>query len=189
MDWCVNAYTDANHHPVAVVNGDEGNATVRVAAAVGTSFQLDASASSDPDGDQLYFTWQVYPEAGTYEGEVEINGSSSSQTVVTVPGDCEGKTFHILLSVKDSGEPVLFSYRRVIVTGEGPETAGSKKKRPSAYVRLQSIESESLRNSCLLNGRQVTGCSAMGVYVLGKKHSIFSEYFKSGTRPWSGLNE
>jgi hypothetical protein len=65
MDWTIKGAADANHNPIAVVNGQTGQAPVTIETAVGTPVVLDASASTDPDGDTLRYSWFFYPEAGT----------------------------------------------------------------------------------------------------------------------------
>lgn len=62
MQWTVNA-TDANHHPVAIVNDTCGVDALEVEYRFGESVVLDASASYDPDGDALEFNWWHYREA------------------------------------------------------------------------------------------------------------------------------
>jgi hypothetical protein len=65
MDWTVKAPRDANHNPIAVVNGHDGKAPVTIDAIRGTPFVLDAAGTHDPDGHALKYSWFFYPEAGT----------------------------------------------------------------------------------------------------------------------------
>jgi hypothetical protein len=57
VKWCVEPYENANHNPVAIVNGSEGQQPLPVTAGVGDELVFDASASYDPDGDQISFNW------------------------------------------------------------------------------------------------------------------------------------
>jgi len=115
MDWCVESYSEANHNPVAIVNSDSSRNPLRISAAPGDVVSLDASGSSDPDGDGLSFKWWVYMEAGTYESTVSITDNTSIQASLQIPSDAAGKTIHVILEVKDDGSPPLTSYRRVII--------------------------------------------------------------------------
>jgi hypothetical protein len=75
MDWTIKAPRDANHNPEAIVDlpwlpasagrRNAGKAPVLVDATVGRPVVLDASPSTDPDGNRLTFRWFYYPEAGT----------------------------------------------------------------------------------------------------------------------------
>ncbi|WP_168122447.1 nucleoside hydrolase-like domain-containing protein [Paenibacillus sp. HB172176] len=110
MDWCVADYDSCNHAPVARIDSPK-----TIAAAPGSAVRLDASASSDPDGDELDFEWRIYKEAGTCSGEAVIRNSHASKAEVDIPLDSEGCSIHIILSVTDRGEPPLTSYGRVVV--------------------------------------------------------------------------
>ncbi len=116
MDWCVQPYEKANHHPLAAFGGDATNSIVRLGAAPGETIELDASASSDPDGDALDFRWWLYKEAGTYEGELDIPEARAAQTACQVPVDASGKEIHVILEVQDRS-PVapLWDYRRIVI--------------------------------------------------------------------------
>ncbi|MCH6256127.1 DUF1593 domain-containing protein [Puniceicoccaceae bacterium K14] len=117
MDWCVKSYADANHNPVAVVNGDESKKVLYLEAKVGEAVTIDSSGSLDPDGDSMSYNWWVYERAGTYTGKVEVTEPNASSVCVRVPHDAVGKTIHVILTLRDSGTPQLTSYRRVVITG------------------------------------------------------------------------
>ncbi len=103
-----------NRNPVVVVNSDNSLASIKVTPIQGTSVTIDASASHDPDGDKLTFSWWVLTEAGTYTQDITISGSDSSRAIVQVPSDSAGKSFHVICEVTDSGTPALTAYRRII---------------------------------------------------------------------------
>ena len=119
MDWCVKPYDEANHHPVAVINGDESNAIVNKSVKVSEELRFDASGSSDPDNDKLSYRWWIYPEAGRkpYGKEFEIKNSDLSKIAFTIPEDASGKELHLILEVWDESNIVpLVDYRRVVLT-------------------------------------------------------------------------
>ena len=68
MDWTIKPFTEANHNPVVVVNGQAGTAPIFVDAVVGQPVVLDASQSHDPDGQTLHYEWFHYAEAGFGDG-------------------------------------------------------------------------------------------------------------------------
>jgi len=117
FDWCVKPYAEANHHPVAAVNGDATDAIVRRTAKPNEKLQFDASASSDPDRDPLSFRWYFYPEAGTYDGELpDLAGRNAQQCSFEIPLDAAGTQIHLILEVTDGSDIVpLTDYRRVVI--------------------------------------------------------------------------
>lgn len=111
MDWCVSDYADANHAPVAKLNHAN-----ELTVAPGDTVKLDASLSSDPDGDSLTYKWWQYNEPGTYQGSVSITDAAKAQATFVAPGVSEPQTLHLILEVTDNGSPALKGYQRVIVT-------------------------------------------------------------------------
>jgi len=136
MDWGVKSYAEANHNPIASVNNDNSSNILNISAAAGETITLDGSGSSDPDGNNLSFKWWQYKEAGTYNGTVSINNSTSSTCNFIVPTDAQnGQEIHIILSLHDNGTPSLPDYKRVIVTvGENTGELNP----PAAPSNLQS---------------------------------------------------
>jgi microcompartment protein CcmK/EutM len=90
---------------------------LRRIAKAGETVALDASNSTDPDGQSLRFEWVYYPEAGTYRGEpVMIADAASARASFTAPVMDVEQTIHVVLIVTDEGTPPLTRYQRVIVT-------------------------------------------------------------------------
>lgn len=122
MDWCVKPKAQANHNPIAVVNGVRGTAPVRIRVHAGDTIRLSAEGSSDPDGDTLSFRWFYYPEAGTTGGnpdDMTITGADSAHAELSVPAG-DWSQLHVILEVRDHGTPSLFAYRRTILENLGP---------------------------------------------------------------------
>jgi hypothetical protein len=111
MDWCTKSYQEANHPPVPVLRNPK-----QINVKSGEGFSLDASGSTDPDGDNLSFLWFNYPEAGSYKKMIKIDGVENAHGAYVVAPEVEKKeTVHIILKVTDKGTPPLSRYKRVIV--------------------------------------------------------------------------
>lgn len=114
LDWCTKSYKEANHPPVAKVNGPD-QFTVKS----GEIFKLDADGSYDPDGDALSYLWFQYPEAGTFNGNISFGMLAENLYnvhTIKAPLVDSPQTVHFILKVTDKGTPALLRYRRVIVT-------------------------------------------------------------------------
>jgi hypothetical protein len=116
MDWCVRGYGEANHHPVACVDGDQTRRVLHRNAIAGQRVMLDAIGTQDPDGDAITYRWWQYVEVGTYGQAVSIQNAESPKASFVVPAVDVSKTIHVILEATDRGRPPLTSYRRVTIT-------------------------------------------------------------------------
>ncbi|MFW6268892.1 MAG: nucleoside hydrolase-like domain-containing protein [Bacillota bacterium] len=114
MDWCVKSYKNANHKPVAIINGDKTKKIIKKEVRPGQKISLDASSSYDPDGDKLYYKWWFYKEAGRYNNSINIEENEKPIITIKVPKDGINKDVHIILEVTDDGDPSLTVFRRII---------------------------------------------------------------------------
>jgi hypothetical protein len=130
MDWTVKDFAHANHNPVVVVNGKTGTAPIEIEAEAGQIVTLDATGTSDPDGQALTYKWFLYLEAGlhgNHGADVTLTGEDGPVLKVTVKSPCRSAwipglmpcrgagVVHIILAVTDNGSPRMTSYRRVIL--------------------------------------------------------------------------
>lgn len=112
MDWTIKSYAEANHPPVPRLNHPD-----RLTVRSGQGITLDASGSSDPDGDSISYLWFHYPEAGAYQELLTTGGAENADRFnVTAPKVDKEVTLHFILRVTDKGTPALSRYQRVIVT-------------------------------------------------------------------------
>jgi hypothetical protein len=117
MDWCVKSFEEANHPPSARIQ-DDSELSVRP----GQWITIDASESSDPDGDQLDFQWIHYNETGNFYSlpwrSLQLEGVGNSQLRLRVhPGVKLTSPQHtqFILAVTDNGTPPLTRYERVVI--------------------------------------------------------------------------
>ncbi len=127
MDWCIKPYEKANHAPVPVVKmytrvPDRADDTPQpelipdFTVKSGQLFTLDATGTTDPDGDNLSYFWFNYPEAGTYPTFIPVGDNPVIQHVRYQAPQVEKETFlHFILKVTDKGTPRLTAYNRIIV--------------------------------------------------------------------------
>jgi hypothetical protein len=116
MDWCLSSYPEANHLPIAVVNGDRSKRILHYESVPGNIATFDASDSIDPDGDALRYNWWIYHEAGTYPGTIQLEQNSEPSITLVIPKDVQpGQQIHLILEVIDDGEPPLTAYRRIVI--------------------------------------------------------------------------
>ena len=111
MQWADEG--QGNHNPVVIINGSKSRQPVNIQAKSGEKILIDASKSSDVDGDNLKFRWWQQPEIG--KTKVNITQSEQSVTTIEIPKEVNGDTVHIVCEVHDDGPFHLVSYRRIIV--------------------------------------------------------------------------
>ncbi len=114
MDWCTQPYEEANHPPIPALGHPE-QFTVKS----GDIFSLDASGTTDPDGDNLSYWWFQYQEAGSYQQQVSTGPFAENlynMHTIVAPKVDKPETIHFILKVTDKGTPALSRYKRVIVT-------------------------------------------------------------------------
>lgn len=115
MDWGITpSFEDANHNPVAAFRGQTGRETIHLQASPGETVALSAEGTSDPDGDRLTYRWWSYREAGTFDGEVEIENGEAIETIARIPEGASGEA-HVILEVTDDGAHPMRAYRRIVI--------------------------------------------------------------------------
>jgi hypothetical protein len=112
MQWADEGF--GNHNPQVIINRNKGFQPIHIQAKAGDTIRLDASKSSDSDGDSLSFFWWQQPEIG--KTKVAINQSSQSIATILIPADASGDTIHLICEVHDNGPFRLVSYRRIIIS-------------------------------------------------------------------------
>lgn len=167
MDWCVaSSFSGANHAPLAQVVGSN----VRTVAP-GQTITLDATGTTDPDGNALSYNWWQYYDADNATTKVAIANSTSKTTASFVVPNEPGKQVHIILEVLDNGTPRLKGYQRIIFKiGSGGGCS------PTAIVPYLQV-----------NGGTWTQTSSATLTV-GSSVSIGPQPVSGGSWTWSGPN-
>jgi len=118
LDWSLaDSYEKANHNPVAAFNNDTSRQYVNLRAQTDDYVKFSAAGSSDPDGDELSYRWFHYGQAGDkpYQGKIKIENANRRNAGFVMPELEADEEIHIILEVKDGGNPALYNYRRIIV--------------------------------------------------------------------------
>lgn len=112
MDWQVaTRFGGANHQPVARVAGGLARTV-----SPGQTVTLDATPSTDPDGNALTYKWWQYADADSVGARLTItNDSARTGASFVVPNE-PGRKIHVILEVTDNGSPNLTHYQRVVLT-------------------------------------------------------------------------
>ena len=105
-----------NHNPQVIINRQKGLQPIRLKAKAGKTILLDASKSSDPDGDMLSFYWWQQLEIGT--SKVIITQVDQPKTTIQIPADAGKGELHLICEVHDDGPFRLPAYRRIIISIE-----------------------------------------------------------------------
>ncbi len=110
LDWATRPFQGANHPPVVRLSHAE---TLPVES--GTTVTLDARPTTDPDHDSLKAHWFLYPEAGSFEGQLELGHKRGLEVSIDVPNVSKAVSAHVILQVTDDGDPPLTRYRRIVL--------------------------------------------------------------------------
>ena len=78
----------------------------------GDNVELKASGN-DPDGDSIYYYWWYYHDQSDMNQPIKINHETSNSASFGVPA-MENGELHIILEIKDDGNPNLKRYSRLI---------------------------------------------------------------------------
>ena len=121
MQWADEGRGNRNPHVVVCPapgflrgkSSHEDPSPITIHAKPGETVRLDASRSSDPDGDSLNFHWWQQPETGTTV--LDISDADSPTAILHIPQDARPTACHLICEVHDDGPFRLVAYQRIIV--------------------------------------------------------------------------
>lgn len=180
-------YGSANHHPVVSVNGSTGFAPLYLSASASQIVNLNASQSSDPDGNSLSYKWEIYNEIS--RSGATISNTTASTTTVTMPSSfTSSDTVHVYLRLSDNGEFSLTRYKRVIISGTASAVPNIALNKPVTTSSAQTANPA----SNLVDGSTSTYWSVTSfgypksiMIDLGASYNISStEFFPYGSRAY-----
>ncbi|MDE6654107.1 MAG: PKD domain-containing protein, partial [Muribaculaceae bacterium] len=99
MDWAANGV--GNRNPEMVINDQKRLSPIVMEVKSGEIISLDASGSSDPDGDRINFKWWIMPEAADTLPEECLTFNQSGSANVTIPENYPGKEIHLICEATD----------------------------------------------------------------------------------------
>jgi hypothetical protein len=110
VDWCTKSFKEANHAPLIK------DMFFPEVVKHGQKVELNVTGS-DPDGNNIYYYWWHYPDPSGMIQRIMIYQETSSKAYFIVP-DKMSEKIHIILEVKDDGNPSLKTYKRLIIEVE-----------------------------------------------------------------------
>ncbi len=113
VNWGVSDFAGANHHPEARIRVGGAKVPRQMTMALSDTITLDATSSTDVDGDRLFYRWYTYPKAVR-----SWEATTDSLTLTLPPSASPGQEFHLILEVTDDGSIPLTAYRRLTILTE-----------------------------------------------------------------------
>lgn len=113
FDWCTKPYDQANHAPV----NRDGIGVIHQQARSGEAVRVHSGQWQDPDRHKLSYHWQTLTQEHSYAGPLEITPVAEGASAHFIaPEVLRPRNIHLLLTVKDNGQPRLTAYKRIHVT-------------------------------------------------------------------------
>jgi hypothetical protein len=164
LNWEKKDYGNANHTPAPMVNESSGADVIYIKKSAGAHVELDAGGTTDPDGDQVRYSWYQHGKADSYAGTVSIQGGTSAKASLTVPSDIGDKSIHVILEISDNATPSLTAYRRIII---GPNVEA-----PHATATAITLDKANRTSPSIV---QFDGASSPGAAVLSNPRLGFDK--------------